>query len=153
MPAGGSAVLVCLDGAHLAYDVRKTGSANFWAQIKRLQAGQKESCTTPHYTRVVMAADYGSRHAASTAGPEPFAARAARIEYPAMVVGVFPRATGEACLQLLDKDWDQLWDNFLWSIRPHLLGGMVKERVMSVCEGQVRCAWVMCQLKLLHQPL
>ena len=140
MLAGGNSVLVCIEEVQIAYHVEKTGSADFWNQLKRLEGGTG-ILTAAHDTRVVMAAAYGTRpSAANTAEPESPTATPVNFEFPDMVVTIFPSPSGSS-LQLSDAEWSELWDNFT-GFTGLQLGNLIKDHVGSICSGQVRFAWV-----------
>jgi hypothetical protein len=53
--AGGKSVLLCVDAVQFAYHTQRTGSTDFWNQLK----GLERRPSAEHDTRVVMAASYG----------------------------------------------------------------------------------------------
>ena len=150
--AGGKWVLLCIDEVQIAYHAEKTGSTDFWNQIKRLEGGPGIQ-EAPYNTRVVMAAAYGTRRSgAHTAKPESPHATPVDFEHPDMVVTIFPNPSG-ASLQLSDTEWSELWDKFIKATGLQL-GSLIKDHVGRICSMQVRFAWVASSvmLILLHQP-
>ena len=148
--AGGKLLLVCIDEAQIAYHVEKTGSADFWNQLKGLEGGP-DIVTAAHDIRVVMAAAYGTkRSAAKTPEPESPSVTPINFEFPNMVVTIFPSRSG-ASLQLSGPEWDELWNNFT-NYTGLQLGNLIKEHVAAICSGQVRLARVALPavLLLLH---
>ncbi|KAK9818173.1 hypothetical protein WJX72_008225 [[Myrmecia] bisecta] len=83
---GGKSVLLCVDEVQIAYHEQRTGSTDFWNQLKRLERGPL-AVTAEHDTRVVMAAAYGTkRSAANIVEPDSPASTPVNFEYPDMVL-------------------------------------------------------------------
>ena len=135
--AGGQSMLICLDEVQIAYHLQRTGSADFWNSLKRLERGQLD-LTAPHDTRVIMAAAYGSkRSAAKAAVSDSLNTIPVDFENPNMVVTIFPSPSpGGASLRLAPTEWDELWNNYL----AHTglgLAAHIKEHVGSMSAWQV----------------
>jgi hypothetical protein len=118
-------VLLCIDAAHLAYPVRRTGSADFWNQIRRLEQGPGPG-KAAYNTRLVMAAAYGPQHM-----PELLTTTPVNIEHPDMVVTITPSSSG-ASLQLSGAEWSELWDNFM-NATGLQLGSVIKDHAGRIC--------------------
>ena len=149
--AGKRPVLVCIDAAHFAYHVERTGSADFWNDLKGLEGGPG-SPTVAHGIRIVTAASYGPRcNPARTAKPESPTGPPINCKIPNMVVTIFPSPSG-ASLQLSGAEWSELWENFV-EFTGLQLGKPIKDHVGLICSGQVRLAWVALPVVLsrLHQ--
>ena len=146
MHAGKKPVLVCIDAAHFAYPIERTGSAAFWNDLKGMEGGPGTP-TAAHDTRVVMAASYGpSCNAASTAKPESPTGPLISFGFPDMVVSIFPNPSG-ASLQLSGAEWSELWDSFI-EMTWLQLGNLIKDHIGLICSGQVRLAWVALRVVL-----
>lgn len=92
MLAGRRPVLVCIDAAHFAYNVERTGSADFWNHLKGLEGGPG-TLTAAHDIRVVMAASYGTRcNAASAAKLESPTGPPINVGFPDMVGDHLPQS-------------------------------------------------------------
>ena len=129
MLAGGKSVLLCVDAVQIAYWTQRSGSADFWNQLKRLKRGP----SAEHDTRVVMAATYGTEH--SIVEPNSPAATPVSFEYPDMVVTIFPSLNG-ASLQLSEEEWKELWVSYL-AYTQLQLGDLIKDHVGSISGWQV----------------
>lgn len=128
--AGGKSVLLCVDAVQFAYNTQRTGSTDFWNQLKRLERGP----SAEHGTRVVMAASYGAECSAANIA-EPHSPATTSVKYPDMVVTIFPSPNG-ASLQLSEEEWEELWVSY----REHTqlqLGNLIKDHVWSISGRQV----------------
>ena len=143
-------MLVCIDAAHFAYPVERTGSADFWNDLKGME-GRPGIPAAAHDTRVVMAASYGpSCNAATTAMPESPTGPLINFGFPQMVVTIFPSPFGLS-LQLSGAEWSELWDSFI-EFTGLQLGTIIKDHIGSICSGQVRLAWVALRVAtMLHR--
>ncbi|EIE18315.1 hypothetical protein COCSUDRAFT_68290 [Coccomyxa subellipsoidea C-169] len=97
---GGESVLLCVDEVQIAYQKQRSGSTDFWNQLKRLERGSSAG----HDTRVVMAAAYGTkRSAADISEPDSPAATPVSFEYPDMVVGLLTASLDYLQEQLVNE--------------------------------------------------
>ena len=151
MLAGKKPVLLCIDAAQFAHQVERTGSADFWNDLKGMEGGPGIPAAA-HDTRVVVAASYGSQsNAANTARLESPTGPPNNFGFPDRVVTIFPSPSGLS-LQLSGAEWSELWENFI-GFTGLQLGNVIKDHIESICSGQVRLARVALPvvLSLLHQ--
>ena len=145
--AGGESVLLCVDEVQIAYQTQRSGSTDFWNQLKRLERGP----SAEHDTRVVMAAAYGTkRSAAEIVEPDSPAATPVSFEYPDMVVTIFP-SLNRASLQLSEEEWKELWVSYLAHTQLQL-GDLIKDHVGSISGRQVGACGIGVHLALSSCP-
>ncbi len=133
--AEGVPLLLCVDEMQIAYHTQRSGSIDFWNQLKRLERGSSAM-------RVVMAAAYGTkRSAADIVEPDSPAATPVSFEYPDKVVTIFPSPNG-ASLQLSEVEWKELWVSYLAHTQLQL-SDLIKDHVGSISGRQVGACGIM----------